>query len=147
MAAASWVLSGDGPAADRTAMVNLLHLLIGFACICGHMFSIFLRFTGGKGVATSAGVALGLYPFFTLAGLATVVVWTIVFFVSRYVSLASMVAAARLPGGFYYDRPIQRPGTRLAGSFRYWSLRFWLPVLIVVRHRSQHFAPDRWDRE
>lgn len=135
MAAASWVLSREGPAADRTALVNLLHLLIGFACICGHMFSVFLKFTGGKGVATSTGVALGLYPFFTLAGLGAMVVWIAVFVAFRYVSLASMAGAAAFPATFL-----------VIGRLNGWDpfgrqlplLLFAILVaaLIVIRHRS-----------
>src|SRR5258706_11074153 len=52
-----------GNAADYRAEDYLLWLLVGFAAICGHMFSVFLKFKGGKGVATSAGVILGVYPF------------------------------------------------------------------------------------
>ncbi len=135
MAAASWVLSCDGPAADRTAMMNILHLLIGFAGICGHMFSLFLKFTGGKGVATSAGVALGLYPFFTVAGLGALVVWIVVFVLFRYVSVASMVASAAFPVTFI-----------IIGRLNGWDpfgrqlplLLFAVLVtaLIVIRHRS-----------
>ena len=97
MAVASWVLSRNGPAGERGAVLNLLHLLVGFSCICGHMFSVFIHFQGGKGVATSAGVALGLYPFFTVAGLIVAAVWALVYAVCRYVSLASMIAAAIFP--------------------------------------------------
>ena len=100
MAIASVVLAREGPPADRSGMLNLVHLLIGFACIFGHMFSVFLRFTGGKGVATSLGVAFGLYPFFTLAALAALAVWIIVFFSFRYVSLASMTASIAFPIAF-----------------------------------------------
>lgn len=100
MAAASILLSHAGPAADRSATVNLLHLLIGFAGIAGHMFSCFIAFKGGKGVATSAGVALGLYPFFTLPGLVVLAIWGIVFAMTRYVSLASIIAAICFPLAF-----------------------------------------------
>ena len=82
-------------AADRTAY--LLWLAVGFAAILGHMFSVFLRFKGGKGVATSCGVLLGLFPYFTLPGVLGLAVWVAVFKTSRYVSLASMLAAVAFP--------------------------------------------------
>ena len=63
-------------------------------CILGHNFPVWLRFKGGKGVATSLGVIIGMMP---LAALLTFVVWGVVFKVSRYVSLASIVAAVVLP--------------------------------------------------
>lgn len=75
----------------------LLWLLVGLAAILGHMFSIFLKFDGGKGVATSCGVILGLYPYFTYAGIIALLIWLIIFKTSRYVGLASVVAAASFP--------------------------------------------------
>src|SRR5688572_14470331 len=58
--AASWVVHhAPGP---RDTTTYLLWLLVGFAAIVGHMFSLFLRFKGGKGVATSAGVMIGVFP-------------------------------------------------------------------------------------
>ena len=56
------------PEAQRDWTIYLLWLLVGFAAVLGHMFSVFLKFSGGKGVATSAGVMLGLWPYFTLPG-------------------------------------------------------------------------------
>ncbi len=97
VAVASIILWRSEPAADRSASDNLLHLLVGVAAIFGHMFSAFLGFKGGKGVATSAGVALGIYPFFTLAGLIALAIWGAVYGISKYVSVASIVAAICLP--------------------------------------------------
>jgi len=71
-----------------------LALLAGLAVILGHIFPLYLRFRGGKGVATAAGVALALAPYPLLCALA---VWIITFLYGRYVSLASIVAAASLP--------------------------------------------------
>jgi glycerol-3-phosphate acyltransferase PlsY len=75
----------------------VLWLLVGFAAILGHMFSPFLGFKGGKGVATSAGVVLGVFPWYTYPGLIAIAVWCVLFAAKRYVSLASMVAAAVFP--------------------------------------------------
>jgi acyl phosphate:glycerol-3-phosphate acyltransferase len=66
----------------------------GVAAILGHNYTCWLRFKGGKGIATSAGVLLGLVP---LALLVALGVWIVVFALSRYVSLASISAAAVLP--------------------------------------------------
>lgn len=65
-------------------------ILFGAASILGHNFPVFLKFKGGKGVATSAGVLLGVAPLAVVIGLAT---WVIVFYTSGYVSLGSIVAA------------------------------------------------------
>ena len=66
----------------------------GLACILGHTFPVWLRFRGGKGVATSAGVLLGLMP---LAVVSVFIVWLILFKATRYVSVASIGAAFALP--------------------------------------------------
>ena len=62
--------------------------------VLGHSFPVWLHFKGGKGVATSAGALFGLAPVAALAGAA---VWILTFFVTRYVSVASIAAAAGLP--------------------------------------------------
>ncbi len=69
-------------------------IIAAVAPVAGHMFSIFLKFTGGKGVSTAAGAILGLSPLACLVGL---IIWAVVFLTSRYVSLASIVAAVAVP--------------------------------------------------
>jgi len=81
----SWGL-GDGTVA-----------LVGFAAFLGHLFPVFFRFQGGKGVATAAGVIFAFEPWL---GLASLVTWLIVAFFFRYSSLASIVTAVFAP--FFY---------------------------------------------
>ena len=69
-------------------------LIVVFATIIGHIFPLFLNFKGGKGVSTAAGAIMALAPYALITALA---VWVVVFLVSRYVSLASITAAAVLP--------------------------------------------------
>ena len=69
-------------------------LLAAAATILGHSRSIFLRFTGGKSVATGAGAIVAMAP---LAGLGALALWGLVFSTSRIVSLASITAALSLP--------------------------------------------------
>jgi acyl phosphate:glycerol-3-phosphate acyltransferase len=64
------------------------------AAILGHNFPVWLKFKGGKGVATSLGVVIGLVP---LSAAVAFAVWAAVFFVSRYVSLASIIGAVTVP--------------------------------------------------
>lgn len=68
--------------------------LIGLVVVCGHIWSVFLKFKGGKGVATTIGVALGITP---MALLPTIAIWGIVFWLSAYVSLASILALMTFP--------------------------------------------------
>ncbi len=67
---------------------------VALAVFFGHLWPVFLRFKGGKGVATAAGVLLALDPLLGLAALAT---WLVMAFVFRYSSLAALVAAASAP--------------------------------------------------
>lgn len=69
-------------------------IVAGLACVFGHAFPVWLKFKGGKGVATSAGVMLGLAP---IATIIAVIVWIAVFEITRYVSVASVTAAIALP--------------------------------------------------
>ncbi len=71
--------------------------LIALAVFLGHLWPVFLRFAGGKGVATALGVLLGLNP---ILGLATLVTWSVVAYAFRYSSLAALVSAIFAP--FYY---------------------------------------------
>ena len=71
--------------------------LIALAVFLGHLWPVFLRFAGGKGVATALGVLLGLNP---ILGLATLVTWIVIAYAFRYSSLAALVAAVFAP--FYY---------------------------------------------
>lgn len=68
--------------------------LVALAAFLGHLWPVFFRFKGGKGVATAAGALLGIDP---LLGGATVATWLIIAFFFRYSSLASLVAAAFAP--------------------------------------------------
>ena len=68
--------------------------LVGVAAFVGHLWPVFFRFQGGKGVATAAGVLLAMNPWL---GLATLASFAIILFFFRYVSLASIVAAAFAP--------------------------------------------------
>lgn len=80
---------------------ELLGLLCGVAAIAGHSFPIYLRFKGGKGVATSAGVLLGVTPAAFGVGIA---VFLTLFVLFRYVSLGSIGAALAVPIAAYFFR-------------------------------------------
>jgi len=91
--------------APQVSDSELFALACGVAAILGHVFSVFVRFKGGKGVATAAGVMLGLTP---LALAAAAVVWATVVLLTGYVSLGSIAAAAVLPFAVYL---LENPST------------------------------------
>lgn len=101
-----------------------LGLAGGVAAIVGHTWPVWLRFRGGKGVATGAGVLLAVSPWSVALALAA---WLLVFAVGRYVSLASIVAAlvAAASGWSLHRGERLRPAV-LTG----------LAALVVIRHRS-----------
>jgi len=86
--------------------------LAGLAAFLGHLFPIFFRFAGGKGVATALGVVLAVNP---VLGLATALTWLLIAYFFRYSSLAALVSAAGVP--VYYlmaDGVIWRSDNRVA---------------------------------
>jgi glycerol-3-phosphate acyltransferase PlsY len=80
-------------------------ILCGILAVVGHVFSVFVRFRGGKGVATASGVMLGLAPW---AVLVAFVAWAIVVRLTGYVSLGSIVGAAVLPIAAWLLQPARR---------------------------------------
>jgi glycerol-3-phosphate acyltransferase PlsY len=112
-----------------------LWLAVGLAAILGHVFPIYLRFKGGKGVSTSLGIGLGVWPYFTVGAVIALLVWIVLVLTWRYVSLASMGASLTFPVTL---------GTAIAAKPD-WSLaNLWplmvaatvIPILVVVLHRS-----------
>ncbi len=94
---------------------------VGVAAFLGHLFPVFFRFQGGKGVATAAGVILAYEP---LLGLMTMVTWAVVAGVFRYSSLASLIAALLVP--FFTLLFFDRPSVALAVSV--------MSLLLIWRH-------------
>lgn len=99
-------------------------ILLGLVAVAGHVFSVFLSFRGGKGVATGGGVVLGLVP--GAFGVA-LLVWAIIVKVSGYVSLASIGAALMLPVATWFLAPARR-------NLVPWLLL--LGILVVWLHRA-----------
>ncbi len=97
---------------------------VGVAVFLGHLYPIFFKFKGGKGVATALGVILAISPWLALAAMVT---WLIVFAFSRYASLASMIAALIVPvHSYYYLRPYKD----------YFLMLLAITILLIWRHRS-----------
>ncbi|HEY3661628.1 MAG TPA: glycerol-3-phosphate 1-O-acyltransferase PlsY [Chthoniobacterales bacterium] len=111
-----------------TAQRELLGIAAGLGCILGHTFPVWLRFRGGKGVATSAGVLLGLMP---IAVFSVLAVWIVLFKITRYVSVASIGAAVALP---LFVIAYHRFGLLTGASLLPFSIL--IAGVVVWRHRS-----------
>ena len=125
------IMAGDTPGASEFC----LWLTAGCAAILGHIFPIYLKFKGGKGVATSLGMVLGLYPYYTLPGLTAFAVWATVVLIWRYISLASIIAAAAFPA-ILIIMIIANPAQQWQFA-RLWPLvlvAMLMATLVVVRH-------------
>lgn len=112
-----------------------LWLAVGCGAILGHIFPIYLRFRGGKGVATSFGVTLGLWPYFTLCALVALFVWVAVVLTWRYVSLASICASTAFPVTLVVAILVM-PAWRLADLWPLLPPAAAIGALVVIRHRE-----------
>lgn len=108
---------------------HLGQILGGIGCIFGHSFTPWLGFKGGKGVATTAGVLLTLlHPFVLLSVLG---VWLAVFYSTRYVSLASILAAVAIPVAIWF--------LVMTKDRQAWPMLIFgvlVMVLVVLRHQA-----------
>src|SRR5919197_100253 len=103
-------------------------ILAAIASVLGHSFPVWLRFKGGKGVATSGGALFGLAPIAALIGAA---IWILIFWLTRYVSVASIAAAAALPIIILITTRL----TQTAGKSLFYS-SICLAAVVIWRHRS-----------
>jgi glycerol-3-phosphate acyltransferase PlsY len=98
------------------------------ASVIGHSFPLWLKFRGGKGVATSAGALFGLMP---VATLIAIVIWVLVFWFTRYVSVASLVTSAALPLVIL----IMTRLNQIRGNALFYS-SLGIAAVVIWRHRS-----------
>jgi len=109
--------------AERLGYGDGIVALAGLAAFLGHLYPVFFRFQGGKGVATAAGVLLALN---WMVGVASLVAWLVVAFATRYSSLAALVTAVLAPVFFHY----------LNGDSQVVGAVAVMSVLLIWRHRS-----------
>jgi glycerol-3-phosphate acyltransferase PlsY len=96
------------PVAALSVSAQWCWLGVAVASVVGHMFSLFLGFRGGKGVATSFGALMAMWPLLTIPALGAMVVWYAAVRLTHYVSVASMAAALSLPVGYLLAHPLSK---------------------------------------
>lgn len=120
--------------------VALGWLAVMIAPVIGHMFSPFVGFRGGKGVATGVGSLLGVFPVMTIPALGGLVVFLVVLGLWRFISAASCVAAVSIPVWVYIEFRIYQDAEMIDA----WEPAGWpfllvsvvVAVLVIVKHRS-----------
>ncbi len=112
-----------------------LAIAVAIAAVSGHIFPIYLKFKGGKGVATSFGVALGLWPYYTVCSIVVFMIWAVVVLISRYVSLASIIASVFFPITLIAAIVIV-PGWYLSSLWPLLAAAIIMPILVIIRHRE-----------
>ena len=137
------VMGVGGSAAARSGDVETGALWawigVGAATMVGHIFPVYLRFKGGKGVATGLGLFLGFWPWTTLPAIGALVVWIAVARTTRFVSVASMSAAVALPVLVVVGQAAGYPsveGGALASGWPFVAVTTVLGALVVVKHRG-----------
>lgn len=128
----------DPPATDAW-----LWLALAAAAVIGHMLPVWLKFRGGKGVATGFGAMIGLWPFVTLPAAAALIVWLAVLKAWRYVSIASCSAAVAVPAVLaallatgWPTGAGDTPAQRLATGAPFLVVTALLGALVIWKHRG-----------
>ena len=124
--ASVWLGAALGAVLAPTLAPRNAEALAALCAVLGHMFTPWLRFKGGKGVATGFGVFLVAAP---LAALAAITLFAVIFALSRYVSLGSILAAASFPIFAWYMVKGDRPAFFIA-------VQAAVALLIIVRHHQ-----------
>jgi glycerol-3-phosphate acyltransferase PlsY len=108
--------------------LQFFQLAAAVSCVLGHSFPVWLRFRGGKGVATSAGVLFAIMP---LAAVIVITIWIITFKITRYVSVASITAVLVLPITVAIIMHFKKTDERV---FLYFTMA--MAAVIIFRHQS-----------
>ena len=101
-----------------------LQLTFGIAAVLGHVFPLYVGFRGGKGVATLLGFMLAVFP---ESAIISIIVFVLILFVSKYVSLSSIIAGLFFPFGVYYLSDTLVPTMMIFAIF--------VPILLIATHQ------------
>lgn len=136
------MLSGHSNAATLSPAESFIWLGVMCGPVLGHMFSPWIGFRGGKGVATGLGALLGVYPVLTIPALGSLLVFGVTLAFWRYVGLSSVLAAAALPVWvWYFFEHLSRgmvadPSAARPVSWPYLLVTLLLAGLVIFKHRG-----------
>jgi glycerol-3-phosphate acyltransferase PlsY len=137
------ILKGFGPTLTAALLLReqaasvggqLSVVAVAAAAVLGHVFPVYLGFKGGKGVATTIGVALGVWPHFTIAMGIALVAYAVVRHATGMVSLGSLTLAVAFPAALMVRLRVS--GQTLADHWPLVAVAVLLGVMIMVRHRE-----------
>jgi len=118
-----WLIGDVSSLSDELFFEN--QLTFGIAAVVGHLFPVYTGFRGGKGIATMLGLLIGLEP---NAALFSITVFIVIFFISRYVSLSSMIASLAFP--FFVMFFLQSTNDPLN------LFAIFVPILSLITHQK-----------
>lgn len=141
--AAGWLLGALSHMAIEPA-TSLKWLGVVVAAVAGHVFTPWLKFKGGKGVATSAGALLAVFPAMTIPGVVALLVFLVCLRVWRYVSLAAILACASVPlsvAAWFHLAHMgitlrDEPAVEVVHMLPFLGVSTLLAVMVVWTHRS-----------
>lgn len=130
--------AAGNPALEPIAAFAWLGVMV--SPVLGHMFSPWIGFKGGKGVATGLGALLGVYPIFTVAGIGGFVIFVSTLALWRFVGLSSVLAAGSLPLWVWYFGAVLRRGVPQGEqppvTMPYLIVALALAALVIYKHRG-----------
>ncbi|MEK8048840.1 glycerol-3-phosphate 1-O-acyltransferase PlsY [Ideonella sp. DXS22W] len=126
-------------------LVDATIAFVGVAAFLGHLYPVFFKFKGGKGVATALGVLLAYEP---MLGVATLIVWVLVAAMFRYSSLAAIIASVFAPFFtlMFFDRPVVALAVTIMSLMLIW--RHWRNIMNLVAGKESKLGakPDESGR-
>jgi acyl phosphate:glycerol-3-phosphate acyltransferase len=132
--AAGYVLGAIGRSGAADSRTSLVWLGVMVAAVLGHVFSPWLKFRGGKGVATALGAMMGIFPVFTIAGGVVFALWLLALAIWRTISISSILAGLSLPVIVALEWRLRRGGFEGIGP--YMTVAALLALLVVWTHRG-----------
>lgn len=140
LVAGAWHQDLGYPASEIAPIDMWLWLAVAGAALTGHMASVFLKFKGGKGVATAFGALLAIWPTLGIPALGALAVWILCMLTTRVVSVASMLAALSLPlavvGLMMWHQESVTTQTFSSSQTPPLVVATMVALLVIIRHRT-----------